>query len=752
MNIFIVTPSYNSFETINRTIQSVISQAGHFSLHYHVKDGGSNDGTVDILKRWDRLINHHLIPISCQSIVFSWKSSPDGGMYDAIVKGFQYFDTKPNDWLAWINADDVLMPTALPLLLKIDTDPVLCEQVNWVTGATATCKDECQNIMVDTVQCSDVIAQGLADGKHWCFVQQEGTFFRQKAWDSAGAELSFKGMRYAGDWNLWQRLAKNHKIFQFKFPTGMFSYRTGQLSQAFRSYYEREMLSVVSAQEKANNFLKLKNKNLDALYLLPDVKKGTLIIERKPIKNHLAYRIKRLSESEKPIKVVLQADDHNNECVPEFKDRVKPQRRRNLVFYDDEWQFPAITEKHAFEQSIKLLPEVSGVVYFAFPWATLIDLLHGGKKDAARLHAVLHETSVLLKPGERVVTVCQHILMLNYQNMFSDLGITDVFWTHAIINQSAFPKYPQISINPFPLYPVQAIRKDIDLTCERSILYSFVGARADKWYLTESRNFILEHLGTDKRGMVIGREKWHFDRVVYGHQINKKVIPVEMLDDKAAVDKFKEVLTTSIFSLCPSGSGPNSIRLWESIGLGSIPVILAETYLPPGEAALWEEAVIFCSETMQAIQMLPEQLEEIARDKALLKRKRHAMKQLWMLYGPDCFIYDIQKLFVELATEKPAVMTKAHTISFASIIEQAKIIEQEQTPSQKSQLTPFLLGCCTRAMLDPIRFKEIYFNNTSFRKACTLAIQHGKAKHSKLMSDTLVLKKIKLNEILPNEN
>ena len=103
-------------------------------------------------------------------------------------------------------------------------------------------------------------------------------------------------MRYAGDWNLWLRLAKNYKIYQFKFPTGMFSSRSGQLSQACRSDYEREMLSVVSAQEKANNFLELKNKNLDALYLLPDVKKGTLRIESKSIKNHLAYRIEKLSE------------------------------------------------------------------------------------------------------------------------------------------------------------------------------------------------------------------------------------------------------------------------------------------------------------------------------------------------------------------------------------------------------------------------------------------------------------------------
>ena len=51
------------------------------------------------------------------------------------------------------------------------------------------------------------------------------------------------------------------------------------------------------------------------------------------------------------------------------------------------------------------------------------------------------------------------------------------------------------------------------------------------------------------------------------------------------------VLLRSKFSLCPSGSGPNSIRLWESLALGSIPVLLADTLELPNHK-LWDNAIV----------------------------------------------------------------------------------------------------------------------------------------------------------------
>ena len=90
--------------------------------------------------------------------------------------------------------------------------------------------------------------------------------------------------------------------------------------------------------------------------------------------------------------------------------------------------------------------------------------------------------------------------------------------------------------------------------------------------------------------------------------------------DRAAPIEFTRILQESIFSLCPSGAGPNSTRLWESIGCGSIPVVLSDDYLPPGSKALWELATVSCPERLEDILALPDRLAAMARDEELLER------------------------------------------------------------------------------------------------------------------------------------
>jgi hypothetical protein len=54
----------------------------------------------------------------------------------------------------------------------------------------------------------------------------------------------------------------------------------------------------------------------------------------------------------------------------------------------------------------------------------------------------------------------------------------------------------------------------------------------------------------------------------------------------------KLLLLDSRFTLCPSGSGPNYIRLWESLACGCIPVLLADTLDLPNHK-LWDESIVF---------------------------------------------------------------------------------------------------------------------------------------------------------------
>lgn len=102
MKISLITACYNSAETIGTAIQSVLSQKG-VDVEYIVVDGGSKDGTVDIIKEYaDKILNSQLLT---PHFTFRWLSESDKGMYDAINKGIKM---ATGDVIGILNADDVL--------------------------------------------------------------------------------------------------------------------------------------------------------------------------------------------------------------------------------------------------------------------------------------------------------------------------------------------------------------------------------------------------------------------------------------------------------------------------------------------------------------------------------------------------------------------------------------------------------------------------------------------------------------------
>jgi len=328
-----------------------------------------------------------------------------------------------------------------------------------------------------------------------------------------------------------------------------------------------------------------------------------------------------------------------------------------IIAYDRNWQFPAITEQHAFErlaEDLELRSHDGSVVYFAFPWATLIDNLLHNKKNPERT-GFLRQKLMSFKPrlakASSVITTCQHIHMLRFQDLFKEMGITDIFWSHATQGQNALPQYPDIAVHPFPLYPVQAKGFSDAPPLPKRHLYSFVGAKANQYYLTQSRNIIIEDLSKTNTGFITGNDTWHYNKVVYDHQVRGLVDKPDALVDNDASENFRKILRESVFSLCPSGTGPNSIRLWESIGLGSVPVILADTLALPGNPALWQQAAVFCKEDKESILELPKRLKAIHADPEALQSMRHAMAQIWKLYGIDDFVHDIRKLMLERLQE-----------------------------------------------------------------------------------------------------
>lgn len=654
--IFITTPCLNSISTIDRTILSIVTQAGDFFVRYHVQDGGSTDGTLERLAWWRRRLASEAFPIQCLGIEFTFASAPDKGMYDALCTGFSAMRIPANSFMTWINADDMLAQGALAFVANVERQ-FPPQQVSWVGGATSVIRDDTPILLSDNPIPKAALKAGLCDGVHWHFLQQEGTFFRRWLWAAINPDQTIRPMKLAGDWNLWRLFAERSSLVQTKFVLGSFRIQEGQLSARMYEKYMAEIDGIISKETREDSLRTLAdNAPVTRRFFNTNYSDGGLSIieeDQGALVEHNNLRVfqtapkkvQRLNASRTVAEGVIPTDPGKTlKEIISFKN--------NILAYDHDWQFPAVTEQHAYHQLRDLGAVPDGVVYVAYPWANLIDKLQTNAFDAHVHLSAFHHFCRQLPQGSKRVTVCQHIKMKEFMHLFAEAGIEHIFWTHAT-HADRDQTTSGISVVPFPLYPVQVTEEtDADASGKRPHLFSFIGAKSNQYYLTNSRELILDLLKDHPRGMIIGRDSWHYNKVVYEHQILKskdKDDNKEELVNQSASDQFKESLAQSVFSLCPAGSGPNSIRLWESLGAGSIPVILADTYATPGNQDLWQQAAVFCKETPEAIKALPARLEEIAKDPVNLTKMRHAMRQLWILYGPHSFVYDVQVLMLKLA-------------------------------------------------------------------------------------------------------
>jgi len=89
--ISVITVVYNGREYIERAINSVLEQT-YDNVEYLIIDGGSTDGTLDIIEKYDEVVDY-------------WVSEPDHGVYDAMNKGIELFH---GDYVLFLGCDDIL--------------------------------------------------------------------------------------------------------------------------------------------------------------------------------------------------------------------------------------------------------------------------------------------------------------------------------------------------------------------------------------------------------------------------------------------------------------------------------------------------------------------------------------------------------------------------------------------------------------------------------------------------------------------
>lgn len=207
----------NSSQFILDTIHSIASQT-YRNIEHIVIDGGSTDGTVEILKA-----NEHLIDL--------WISEKDAGMYDALRKGF---DMCEGEYACWLNADDLFYPWTCGTVASLFQTNQACQ---WLTGIESHMgSDSVPYVRLPHSFPRQIIEKGYAHGRAWGFIQQESTFFSMQLYRLAGG-LDTK-YRLAGDFDLWRKMAQHAELYSVLCPLGIFRHHTGQLSGNKRAYYK----------------------------------------------------------------------------------------------------------------------------------------------------------------------------------------------------------------------------------------------------------------------------------------------------------------------------------------------------------------------------------------------------------------------------------------------------------------------------------------------------------------------------------
>jgi glycosyltransferase involved in cell wall biosynthesis len=186
IRVSIATPTFNQAATIRQTIESVLSQ-DYPEVEYWVVDGGSTDGTVDILREYEKNPRFH------------WLSKDDEGQGDAINKGLS---AATGEIFNWINSDDYLEPGALrKVAAAFEKNP----DKDIVSGQTAEFYGEPPQIYnYVRLQIRETPEESIVVGVY-C---QPSTFWRTSVFREMGGIE--KKLHFILDWHLWVKYLALH--------------------------------------------------------------------------------------------------------------------------------------------------------------------------------------------------------------------------------------------------------------------------------------------------------------------------------------------------------------------------------------------------------------------------------------------------------------------------------------------------------------------------------------------------------------
>lgn len=214
--ITVVTPSYNQAEFLERTIRSVLLQ-GYPRLEYIVIDGGSDDGSRDIVERYARHLAY-------------WVSEPDRGYVHAINKGFQ---RATGEILCWLNSDDFYLPGTLR---------AVAEHLKASAG-TAAIAGHVLKVYADGRPPQKLVGRYAGMGrllKFWLGYQmhQPSIFWRREVYEEVGLLDVEKDL--IADFDYWVRIARRFTFTNVDRILSCVTYHAGaKTGDAYQRYHEQ---------------------------------------------------------------------------------------------------------------------------------------------------------------------------------------------------------------------------------------------------------------------------------------------------------------------------------------------------------------------------------------------------------------------------------------------------------------------------------------------------------------------------------
>lgn len=234
LRVSIVTPSYNQAQFLEDAMLSVLGQT-YSNVEYVVIDGGSSDGSADIIQRHAGRLAY-------------WTSEPDRGQYDAINKGFS---RTTGDIMAWLNSDDRYMPWTLSVVADIfSSHPEIdwltsVHPVSWNSHGQAVAVDFTGGFSRESFVRGSNFPVKSSYGRRW--IQQESTFWRRSLWERAGGRLD-STLLMAADFELWARFFDHTELIGVQALLGGFRSHGNQRSVLYRERYLEEAERVLRAR------------------------------------------------------------------------------------------------------------------------------------------------------------------------------------------------------------------------------------------------------------------------------------------------------------------------------------------------------------------------------------------------------------------------------------------------------------------------------------------------------------------------